>query len=121
MIRFLSWGEGSRGWDGEASRDVRGVEGGTARLLEGIGLVPLTLALSRSIHPRRERGFLVGPLLVVSLVGVYTVRNWHGGDERLEAKGEELIRCDLCGRPMLGIQCKLRCSNCGYIRDCSDP
>ena len=50
-----------------------------------------------------------------------TVGNWLGGDERLEAKGEEPIRCDLCGQPMLGIQCKLRCSNCGYIRDCSDP
>ena len=44
MIRFLSWGEGSKGWDGEASRDVMGVEGGAARLLEGVGLDPLTLA-----------------------------------------------------------------------------
>ena len=42
MIRFLSWGAGSRGCDGEASRDVRGVEGGTARLLEGVGLDPLS-------------------------------------------------------------------------------
>ena len=47
MIRVLSWGEGSRGCDGEASRDVRGVEGGTARLLEGVGLDPLGPALSR--------------------------------------------------------------------------
>ena len=37
-------GEGSSGWDGEASRDVRGIERGTARLLEGVGLDPFTLA-----------------------------------------------------------------------------
>ena len=28
MIRVLSWGDGSRGRDGEASRDVRGVRVG---------------------------------------------------------------------------------------------
>ena len=54
MIRFLSWGEGSRGWDGEASRDVRGIGGGTARYLEGVGLDPFTLAhyvvVQRSHH-----------------------------------------------------------------------
>ena len=52
---------------------------------------------------------------------VYNAHNWQVRDERLEATGEEPIRCDLCGQFMLGIQCKLRCSNCGYIRDCSDP
>ena len=60
MIRFLSWGEGSRGWDGEARRDVRGVECGMARLLEGVGLDPLTLAhyvvVQRSRQGRRGRG-----------------------------------------------------------------
>ena len=37
MIRSLSWGDGSRGCDGEASRDVRGVEGGvkTGSLRDG--------------------------------------------------------------------------------------
>lgn len=29
--------------------------------------------------------------------------------------------CDLCGSPLQEIQCKLRCFNCGYTRDCSDP
>ena len=47
MIRSLSWGDGSRGCDGEASRDVRGVEGGTARVLEGVGLDPFSLAFVR--------------------------------------------------------------------------
>lgn len=29
--------------------------------------------------------------------------------------------CDICGLEMLDLHCKLRCSNCGYVRDCSDP
>ncbi len=29
--------------------------------------------------------------------------------------------CDICGFPMIGVHCKLRCSSCGYTRDCSDP
>ena len=36
-------------------------------------------------------------------------------------KGRELPRCDLCGAMMEDVQCKLRCRNCGYMRDCSDP
>ncbi len=29
--------------------------------------------------------------------------------------------CDLCGAQMIGLHCKLRCINCGFMRDCSDP
>jgi uncharacterized Zn finger protein (UPF0148 family) len=29
--------------------------------------------------------------------------------------------CDLCGARMFEKHCKIRCPNCGYIRDCSDP
>ena len=30
-------------------------------------------------------------------------------------------RCDICGSTMIEAHCKLRCPNCGYTRDCSDP
>lgn len=36
-------------------------------------------------------------------------------------KGREPPLCDLCGALMEDVQCKLRCWNCGYTRDCSDP
>ncbi len=30
--------------------------------------------------------------------------------------------CDICNGPMvIELHCKLRCTNCGYTRDCSDP
>jgi glycine oxidase len=29
--------------------------------------------------------------------------------------------CDLCGAPMIDRHCKLICTGCGYMRDCSDP
>ncbi len=28
--------------------------------------------------------------------------------------------CPICGGPLLGMQCKLICENCGYREDCSD-
>ena len=31
------------------------------------------------------------------------------------------IICDLCGSRMVERNCKIRCLNCGYTRDCSDP
>ncbi|WP_376793209.1 hypothetical protein [Thermoflexus sp.] len=30
-------------------------------------------------------------------------------------------QCEVCGFPMEEIHCKLRCPNCGRMRDCSDP
>jgi len=33
----------------------------------------------------------------------------------------EDCRCEICGFPMEEIHCKLRCPNCGRMRDCSDP
>ena len=30
-------------------------------------------------------------------------------------------RCDLCGGEVLELHCKIRCLNCGYTRDCTDP
>jgi rubrerythrin len=29
--------------------------------------------------------------------------------------------CDICGTRMFEKHCKIRCPNCGYTRDCSDP
>ena len=29
--------------------------------------------------------------------------------------------CDICGAQMVEQKCKIRCPNCGYTRDCSDP
>lgn len=29
--------------------------------------------------------------------------------------------CDRCGSVMIEHHCKIRCPNCGYVRDCSDP
>ena len=31
------------------------------------------------------------------------------------------LTCDLCGAEMVEQKCKIRCLNCGYTRDCSDP
>lgn len=39
-------------------------------------------------------------------------------DEREAA--EDAFSCTLCGSPMVGVHCKLLCSNCGYREDCSD-
>lgn len=33
----------------------------------------------------------------------------------------DLWQCDICGTAMLDLHCKLRCTNCGFMRDCSDP
>ena len=40
MIRFLSWGEGSKGWDGEASRDVMGLRVGRQDFLRELDSTP---------------------------------------------------------------------------------
>ena len=31
------------------------------------------------------------------------------------------LSCDICGTLMIEQNCKIRCPNCGYTRDCSDP
>ena len=31
------------------------------------------------------------------------------------------LNCEICGARMVQRQCKIRCLNCGYTRDCSDP
>ena len=31
------------------------------------------------------------------------------------------LTCEICGFRMLSRQCKIRCPNCGFTRDCSDP
>ena len=43
-------------------------------------------------------------------------------DQSLGSKKGEQQVCDLCGYyPVQEVHCKLRCFNCGYTRDCSDP
>ena len=39
----------------------------------------------------------------------------------MEYKADQSICCDICGHIMVDSHCKLRCLNCGYTRDCSDP
>ncbi|MDB5096071.1 MAG: hypothetical protein JWM80_492 [Cyanobacteria bacterium RYN_339] len=34
---------------------------------------------------------------------------------------ERIYVCDLCGFKMLDLHCKLKCPQCGFCRDCSDP
>ena len=31
------------------------------------------------------------------------------------------LSCEICGAEMVERKCKIRCPNCGYTRDCSDP
>jgi predicted RNA-binding Zn-ribbon protein involved in translation (DUF1610 family) len=41
-----------------------------------------------------------------------------GTSEHIEAM---IWLCDSCGATMIELHCKLRCDNCGFMRDCSDP
>lgn len=34
---------------------------------------------------------------------------------------DEVVLCDICREEMYEHACELKCPNCGYIRDCSDP
>ena len=38
-----------------------------------------------------------------------------------EAGAEVVEPCILCGAETLDNSCKVKCLNCGYTRDCSDP
>ena len=38
-----------------------------------------------------------------------------------QAPKTKQVICDLCGHPAIELHCKIRCLNCGYMRDCSDP
>jgi hypothetical protein len=33
----------------------------------------------------------------------------------------EPVPCDRCGFDVQSIKCKMTCTNCGAMRDCSDP
>jgi len=35
--------------------------------------------------------------------------------------GTHTWMCDRCGAAMIELHCKLRCDNCGFMRDCNDP
>ena len=35
-------------------------------------------------------------------------------------RADDLL-CEICGSQMIQRQCKIRCPNCGFTRDCSDP
>lgn len=37
------------------------------------------------------------------------------------AKAPKVWLCDICGAEVLDLHCKLRCTNCGFMRDCTDP
>ncbi len=31
------------------------------------------------------------------------------------------LTCEICGCEMIEQKCKIKCPNCGFTRDCSDP
>ncbi len=31
------------------------------------------------------------------------------------------LTCEICGGTMVERNCKIKCPNCGFTRDCSDP
>jgi len=31
------------------------------------------------------------------------------------------LTCEICGATMVERSCKIKCPNCGFTRDCSDP
>ena len=31
------------------------------------------------------------------------------------------LTCEICGATMVERACKIKCPNCGFTRDCSDP
>ena len=31
------------------------------------------------------------------------------------------LSCEICGSTMIERSCKIKCPNCGFTRDCSDP
>ena len=31
------------------------------------------------------------------------------------------LTCEICGSTMIERSCKIKCPNCGFTRDCSDP
>ena len=31
------------------------------------------------------------------------------------------LSCEICGCEMIEQKCKIKCPNCGFTRDCSDP
>tara|TARA_X000001036_G_scaffold324122_1_gene302622 strand:- start:1075 stop:1203 length:129 start_codon:yes stop_codon:yes gene_type:complete len=41
--------------------------------------------------------------------------------QKLKKKEEEKHYCIICGAKILDVHCKIKCQNCGYTRDCSDP
>ena len=46
-------------------------------------------------------------------VGVMFLRTTYG-------KSYDLT-CEICGGTMVERNCKIKCPNCGFTRDCSDP
>ena len=62
-----------------------------------------------------------GPLAAI-LVLVYVNRTGAGWEEDAMGRGESHhLDCDICGAKMVEQKCKIRCFNCGFTRDCSDP
>ncbi|HKE00210.1 MAG TPA: hypothetical protein VKE69_04315 [Planctomycetota bacterium] len=47
--------------------------------------------------------------------------NAPAGPPSRSSVAERLYVCERCGTEMIEHHCKIRCPNCGYVRDCSDP
>jgi len=41
-------------------------------------------------------------------------------DAKVEINNKNIV-CERCNFEMISIHCKIKCNNCGYMRDCSDP
>ena len=37
------------------------------------------------------------------------------------SKNNQTVLCECCNFEMISVHCKIKCNNCGYMRDCSDP
>ncbi len=61
------------------------------------------------------------PQTVAQLPGQSRPPSLYGGELVGGPVLRETVFCDICGSPMIGVHCKLRCVECGYSRDCSDP
>ena len=48
-----------------------------------------------------------------------TTKSGYSRNPALNA--DDGLTCEICGARMIQRQCKIRCPNCGFTRDCSDP
>ncbi len=70
-----------------------------------LGALPISW-YTRAISPKCQ---------AASDSGVVRVMRKPASDKSYE------LNCEICGATMIERNCKIRCPNCGFTRDCSDP